>query len=96
MSKRKQTHVLRGSDRTCTAVITEHKNYVLFDLKMSPSGWGSEQDIEACDEWMKPLLERYDNDPRPLVIPHPTTGQIAVIGGDAQRRRLTVLTLVSL
>ena len=39
---------------------------------------------------------RYDNDPRPLVIPHPTTGQIAVIGGDAQRRRLTVLTLVSL
>ena len=52
---------------------------------MSKHGWSRKQDFEAFLKWFKPLSDRYENDPRPIIMPHPTSGQTAVIGGDAQQ-----------
>ena len=83
MNKRKQTHILRLPDRTCTVVILERKHYVLFLVQLTRYGWSCEADFEAFRNWLQPLLDHYEDDPRPIVMPHPRTGQLAVIGGAA-------------
>jgi hypothetical protein len=88
MSKHRETYVFRCSDRTCTVVIRECRDHVKFDLTMSKYGRG--QDEEAFEAWIKPLVERYENDPRPVVMPHPLTGQTAIVGGVGPRAWLMV------
>ncbi len=82
MSKRKETYVFRCPDSTCTLVIRECRDHVKFDLTMSRYGWSRKQDLRDFVKWLKPLVERYEDDPRPIVLPDPTTGQVSVIGGD--------------
>ena len=91
MSKPKETHVFQCSDRMVTLTIKERKDHVIFDLRMSQYGWSTDRDDEAFLQWLKPLGERYENDPRPIVQRHPLTGQIAIIGGNAVQGTLIVI-----
>lgn len=74
MSKRKQSHVFRCPDRTCTLVGRECKDHIKADVTVSKYGWSSESDLEAFERWLKPIMARYGNDPRPVVMRHPLTG----------------------
>ena len=81
MSKRKQTHVFRYPDRTCTLVGRECKDHIKADVTMSKYGPGPDFDLEVFERWLRPIMARYGNDPRPVVVRHPLTSQMAVIGG---------------
>jgi hypothetical protein len=87
--RRQETHVFQCPDRTCTVVIRECKDHVKFDMTMSKFGWSSQEDFDAFIAWMTPLADRYKNDPRPIVMPHPVnhpeSGPIAVVGGNAEQ-----------
>ena len=80
-----RTHVFQCQDRTCTLVITEHADRVDFDMTMDKYGWSRDEDYQQFLRWMEPLADRYKDDPRLIVFPHPLTGQVAVIGGDANQ-----------
>jgi len=95
MSKRKETHVFRCSDRTCKLVIQACKDHIKAEVIMSRYGWSSASDLEAFERWLEPILARYGNDPRPVVMPLPLTGQLAVIGGDEKQGTLAVFTPAS-
>ncbi len=77
---RKQTHVLRLPDRTIELIITESENYVVFNMTMTIYGWSEYDDREEFDRWLMRVLDPYVDDPRPMVVPDPQTGEIAVIG----------------
>jgi hypothetical protein len=82
MSKQKQTHVFRSSDRTVKVTIQECKKHIKVDIVMSKYGgadaaWGA-----TFETWFRSLVGRYGNDPRPVVFRHPITGETVVIGGD--------------
>ncbi len=90
--ERKQTHILRGPDRTITLEITENQSYLMFALRMSRYGWSGSEERLSFDEWLVPILAPYINDPRPMVVPDPETGEIAVIGGNGSNITTLIYT----
>src|SRR4051794_14710567 len=91
VSKR-ETHVFRCPDRTCTLTIRECKDHIRAGMTLSRYGWSRLEDFEAFEAWFKPLVARYGNDPRPVVMRHPLTGQHAIIGCNEKRAALAVLS----
>lgn len=62
-----------------TVVIREKSNRVVFTLSMSKHGGGQKKDFEAYQDWLTALMKCYERDPRPVVVIHPYTGNVAVI-----------------
>jgi len=62
----------------------ERKDMVEFSIKCHP--FLKEGDIETMErykEFLLPLLEKYDSDPRPTRMIHPISGQVLTVIGNA-------------
>ena len=63
--------------RTFTLIITEEPERILLDLAMTKHG-ALGDDAEFLD-WLAPILLAYDEDPRPLVMRNPHSGETATV-----------------
>jgi hypothetical protein len=95
MSKHEQTYVFLCPGRTVTVVVREHPDRVDLTVMTTLCGGHDDGDevrsFEEFSAWMTPLLEPYEDDPRPFVINRLDTGQTAIVVGDADRSSCIVI-----
>ena len=70
-------YVLKTPYRTINLEFEEYPDRVVQRLTMTK--YGDYPDLQAFVEWLRPKVERYDGDGRPLIVHHPLTGQVATI-----------------
>ena len=76
-----ETHHIKLPKRIGVCILTEHPDRIEVTVHFSKIGdFG---DVAELEQWLTPIYERYDNDPRPVVSIHPRTGETAVVWGDA-------------
>lgn len=75
-AKLPETHRLDTGPRQFAVTIWELPDRVIVDLVATK--YGEYGDTAEFAAWYLPLVERYDDDPRPLVTKHPLSGQTAV------------------
>lgn len=72
-----KTHVFKGTKRTCRCVVHEFENRVHLDLQFTVYGrLGDEGEIDA---WLLGIISPFENDPRPLTINNPHSGEVAAV-----------------
>ncbi len=64
----RQTHVLRLRHRVATVTIGECPNVVEFRLSVEPRGPASRTDNLRFRRWLGAILDKFQSDPRPLLM----------------------------
>lgn len=76
-----ETHIIKLPKRTGKVEVVEEPTRILIKLRFDKYGaFGDEAEFE---NWLLPILEKYDSDKRPLVMDNPKTGEVATVFGDA-------------
>jgi hypothetical protein len=76
-----ETHRIKLPKRTGICVVTEYPGRVVVAMRFSRTGYFG--DLAELKQWCMSIFERYDSDPRPVVMRHPLSGETAVVTGDA-------------
>jgi hypothetical protein len=72
-----QTHIVKLPRRTGKAQITERSGFVVVELSFDKYGnLGDEAEVRT---WLGTIFEKYEDDPRPVFMPHPATGELAML-----------------
>lgn len=86
----KQTHLIQTPARRGSLEVTEQPDRIILRLRFDK--YGALGDDAELENWMRPIFEAYEADPRPFVLDHPGTGQVATIWGDRDQSVLAVFT----
>ena len=70
-------HTFKSNVRTGTVTVDELEDVVRVEVRFS--AYGRHGDEQAFAAFMFPILCRYENDPRPVQMTHPLTGEVATI-----------------
>jgi hypothetical protein len=85
------THVLKVSDRTFQLLIREKPRLIEVDFLVDK--YGDLQEAEAAAKWMLACLAKYDDDPRPLAILHPDSGERCILTGPGKQTFTFITTI---
>jgi hypothetical protein len=72
-----QTHVIKLPKRTGECRVTERADSIVAELTFSD--YGDLGDIAEVKAWLGSIFEHYDDDPRPVCMPNPNTGELAIV-----------------
>jgi hypothetical protein len=73
-----ETHIIKLPQRTGVCEITERADRIIIKLRFDKVGTQF-NDLAETMAWLAPLCDRYDKDPRPIVMDNPNSGEIAII-----------------
>ncbi len=84
-----ETHLLRLPTRDAWLEITEEPERVF--MKVTLSKYGEFGDDKIIHDWLVGIFKKYDDDPRPTVMPNPISGEIATIYGGKGKNTVAVI-----
>jgi len=85
------THVLKTEHRTLTLKVREKEKLIEVDFLVD--NYDHAEDAERDAKWMIGCLKKYDNDPRPLSILHPDSGERCIMTGPGKTNCTLVIPI---
>jgi hypothetical protein len=71
-----ETHVINLPQRTGEMRVTLRPGFIVAELSFSEYGdLGDQAEVRS---WLGSIFEKYEDDPRPVYMPSPTTGELAI------------------
>jgi hypothetical protein len=80
-SMKTEAHHIKLPKRTGVCAVTEYPDRIVIAMRFSRIGCFG--DLAEIKQWCMSIFKRYDSDPRPVVMCHPLSNEMAVITGDA-------------
>jgi hypothetical protein len=72
-----ETHIIKLPERIGELRVTERPGFIVVELSFDKYGdLGDETEVRA---WLRPIFEKYEGDPRPVYMPHPLNGELAIL-----------------
>ena len=72
-----QKHIVKLPKRTGECRVTERPDRILLELSFSE--YGDLGDLAEVKAWLGSIFEKYEGDARPVYMPNPTTGELAIL-----------------
>jgi len=72
-----EKHIIKLPRRTGECRVSERPDSIVMELSFSQ--YGDLGDLAEIGAWLQSIGEEYEGDPRPVFVPNPTTGELAIL-----------------
>lgn len=83
-----KTHVIKLPERSGIVTVDEQKDKILVKIRFDK--YGDFGDVPQLMKWLEPIFMAFEEDPRPIEMDNPTTGEQATVYGDSSNSIIVV------
>lgn len=76
-----ETHFIKLPKRSGKLEVIEEPTRIVMKIRFDK--YGDFGDLDEVKKWLWPIMEKYEADPRPMIMDNPMTGERVTVMGDA-------------